>query len=67
METRTIDILDYGFLIAGIVESVVLFPYKLDNLLHCPELQCSAQSVCWLCLSSSVKKSNTDGGVLDRA
>jgi hypothetical protein len=36
MGTPTIDILDYGFLNAGIKQSVVLFSYKLGNLLHCP-------------------------------
>jgi hypothetical protein len=35
METRTIDILDYGFLNASIIESVVLFPYKLFIVLSC--------------------------------
>jgi len=36
MGTRTIDILDYAFLNAGVMQSIFLFPYKFGDILHCP-------------------------------
>jgi hypothetical protein len=35
MVTRTIDILDYAFLNAGIIQPIFFFPNKFGNILHC--------------------------------